>query len=67
MFEILAGSTKDRIKVLIEIFTKAVLHSLNQGFNKVEQGILETIINRHRRRSVALEARRSSDRTNVTS
>lgn len=66
MFEILASSTQARMKVLIEILTKAVLHSLNKGFGKVDEGILGKIANRYGKRYVPIEARNSSsNRTTV--
>jgi len=61
MFEILAGSTEARMGVLIKILTKTVLHSLNKGFGKVDEGILGKIANRYGRKYVPLEARNSSD------
>ncbi|MBD2357009.1 ATP-binding protein [Tolypothrix sp. FACHB-123] len=57
IFEILAESTGARIGLLVKILTKAVLHSLKNGFSKVDQGILEKIASRYGRKYIPLENR----------
>ncbi|MBD2452401.1 ATP-binding protein [Nostoc sp. FACHB-152] len=56
-FEILAASTGGRIGLLIKILTKAVLHSLKNGFSRVDQSILEKIANRYGRKYIPPENR----------
>jgi DNA transposition AAA+ family ATPase len=57
IFELLAESTGARIGLLVKILTKAVLHSLKNGFSKVDQNILEKIANRYGRRYLPPENR----------
>ena len=57
IFELLAESTGARIGLLVKILMKAVLHSLKNGFNKVDQNILEKIANRYGRRYLPPEKR----------
>jgi hypothetical protein len=57
IFEILAESTGARIGVLVKILTKAVLHSLKNGFGKIDQSILEKIASRYGRKYIPLENR----------
>ena len=47
IFEILACSTNARMGILIKILTKAVLHSLKNGFSRVDESILEKIASRY--------------------
>ncbi len=56
-FELLVECTGGRIGLLVKILTKAVLHSLKNGFGKVEPSILEKIANRYGRKYVPLENR----------
>lgn len=49
LFEILAGSTQARMGILIEILSKAALHSLKKGHGKVDETILKNIANRYGR------------------
>ena len=60
IFEILAESTGARIGLLVKILTKAVLHSLKNGFGKVDQGILEKIASRYGRKYIPPENRNSN-------
>ncbi|MBE9233186.1 ATP-binding protein [Cuspidothrix issatschenkoi LEGE 03284] len=57
MFEILAASTQARMGILIKILTKAVLHSLKNGFHRVDEGILEKIASRYGTKYIPLENR----------
>ncbi|MDM9383345.1 ATP-binding protein [Chlorogloeopsis sp. ULAP01] len=57
IFEILAASTGGRIGLLVKILTKAVLHSLKNGFGRVDQSILEKIANRYGRKYIPPENR----------
>jgi len=57
IFEILAESTGARIGLLVKILTKAVLHSLKNGFGKIDQSILEKIASRYGRKYIPLENR----------
>ncbi|HEY9800470.1 MAG TPA: ATP-binding protein [Leptolyngbyaceae cyanobacterium] len=57
IFEILAESTGGRIGLLVKILTKAVLHSLKNGFGRVDQSILEKIANRYGKRYIPPENR----------
>ncbi len=60
IFEVLAESTGARIGLLVKILTKAVLHSLKNGFGKVDQGILEKIASRYGRKYIPAENRNSN-------
>lgn len=57
LFEILASSTGAKMGSLIKILTKAVLHSLKQGHNKVDAHILLKIVNRYGQKYLPLEKR----------
>jgi len=57
IFEILAFSTDARMGILIKILTKAVLHSLKNGFHRVDESILEKIASRYGRKYIPLENR----------
>lgn len=55
IFEILALTTNARMGILVKILTKAVLHSLKNGFSKVDENILEKIASRYGRKYVPLD------------
>jgi DNA transposition AAA+ family ATPase len=59
LFEILAVSTQARMGVLIQILTKAVLHSLKKGHGKVDEAVLNNIASRYGKRYTPPEARRN--------
>ncbi len=55
MFEILAFSTNARMGLLAKILNKAVLHSLKNGYGRVDEKILEKIASRYGRKYIPLE------------
>ena len=57
IFEILAVNTNARMGLLVKILTKAVLHSLKNGFSRVDESILEKIASRYGRKYIPLESR----------
>lgn len=59
VYEALALSTGARIGVLIKILTKAVLHSLKNGSDKIDQSILEKITNQYARKYIPPENRKN--------
>jgi len=65
MFEILASSSGARMGVLIEILTKAVLHSLKKGYGKVDEATLIRVVDRHGQKYLPPEARQKLAQENV--
>ena len=57
IFEILVATTGARMGVLVKILTKAVLHSLTNGFGRVDPAILGKIANRYGTKYIPPEAR----------
>ncbi|MEH2045232.1 ATP-binding protein [Nostoc sp.] len=61
IFDILALSTSARMGLLVKILTKAVLHSLKNGFSRVDESILEKIASRYGRKYVPLENKKRNE------
>ncbi|WP_256874503.1 hypothetical protein [Nostoc sp. C057] len=61
IFEILALSTSARMGLLVKILTKAVLHSLKNGFSRVDESILEKIASHYGRKYVPLENKKRNE------
>lgn len=61
IFEILAGRTGGRMGILVKILTKAVLHSLKNGFSKVDESILDKVASRYGTKYIPLENRNRNE------
>ncbi|MBE9224010.1 ATP-binding protein [Phormidium sp. LEGE 05292] len=57
IFEILASNTGGKIGPLLQILPKAVLHSLNRGFNRIDVKVLDEIARRYGKKYLPIEAK----------
>lgn len=57
IFEILASNTGGKIGPLLKILTKAVLHSLDRGFNRIDVNVVEKIAVRYGKNYLPIEVK----------